>query len=42
MNRTQRKAHARIWWVLAPLLLASLGWAVSTRPAPAPAAEAAP
>ena len=31
MNRAQRRAHRLIWWVLAPLLLSILGWAVVDR-----------
>lgn len=31
MNRAQRNAHRVVWWVLAPLLLAILAWAVVDR-----------
>lgn len=31
MNRAQRNAHRLVWFVLAPLLLALLGWAVVDR-----------
>jgi len=27
MNRAQRTAHQRVWWVLTPLLLGLLAWA---------------
>ncbi|MDX2116425.1 MAG: hypothetical protein SFZ24_12515 [Planctomycetota bacterium] len=45
MLARQRKAHALIWPVLGPALLALLVWALLTRPAsldPAPGPGAAP
>lgn len=31
MNRAQRNTHRLVWWILAPLLLAILAWAVVDR-----------
>jgi len=31
VNRAQCNAHRPVWWILAPLLLAAVAWAVVDR-----------
>lgn len=37
MTRGQRRAHLAMWAVIGPLVLIALGWALTHRPAVAPA-----